>query len=90
MYMKQNHKWRNRSGAAERGIAAHVTGQGSNQYGSKIMMELRHGEIVWYGWRLEYLYGRRYAIIEPTLNEFSRKVIEGISLERLYFGNIGW
>lgn len=88
-YMKHNHKWRNRSGAAERGIAAHLRGTGANQYVSanKFTIELRHGETVWYGWRLEYLYQRRYAIIEPTLDAYSNNIINSISLDKLYFGN---
>lgn len=84
MYMKRNHKWKNRSGAAERGIHAQVTGR-SNQYGGQTTIELRHGDTVWYGWRLENLYDRKYAIIEPTINHFAPMIMDSIDIQRLYW-----
>lgn len=85
LYMKSNHKWRNRSGAAERGIHAQVSGR-SNQYGGKTIIELRHGDSVWYGWRLENLYGRKYAIIDPTIDMFAPQIMSSITISKLYMG----
>lgn len=83
IWMQVNHKWRNRSGAAEAGIHARLSGT-SNQYGGKTTIELRHGDTVWYGWRLENLYDRKYAIIEPTIERFAPQIMDSISIQKLY------
>lgn len=83
IWMQLNHKWKNRSGTAEREIHAKLQGV-SNQYGGKTTIELRHGDIVWYGWRLENLYGRKYAIIEPTINKFAPQIMDSINIKDLY------
>lgn len=82
-YMKSTHKWRNRSGAAERGIHAQISGR-SNQYGGQTTIELRHGDSVWYGWRLENLYGKKYAIIEPTIDYYAPQIMNSIDISKLY------
>jgi len=84
VWMMKNHKWKNRSGAAERGIHAQVSGR-SNQYGGQTTIELRHGDTVWYGWRLENLYDRKYAIIEPTINKFANDIMATIDIQKLYW-----
>lgn len=83
IYMQATHKWQNRSGAAEAGIHAQLLGRG-NQYGSQTTLELRHGDTVWYGERLENLYEHKYAIIQPTINKFSGQIFESIDLGKLY------
>lgn len=83
IYMQASHKWKNRSGAAEAGIHAQLLGR-SNQYGGKTTIELRHGDTVWYGWRLENLYDRKYAIIEPTINKFAPQIMDSITIQDLY------
>jgi hypothetical protein len=86
--MKSTHKWKNRSGAAERGIHAQIAGR-SNQYGGQTTIELRHGDDVWYGWRLENLYGRsgqyaKYAIIAPTIDHYAPQIMNSIDISKLY------
>lgn len=83
IYMQSTHAWKNRSGAAERGIHAQLAGV-SNQYGGKTTIELRHGDDVWYGWRLENLYDRKYAIIEPTIDKFAPQILDSIKMDNLY------
>lgn len=61
-YMKSNHPWQNRTGAAEAGLSATVTSSPKNYVQT---MELSHG--VYYGRFLEYSMEKRFAIIEPTI-----------------------
>lgn len=83
IYMQATHKWKNRSGKAEEGIHAQLMGRG-NQYGSKTTLELRHGDTIWYGWRLENLYEGKYAIIKPTIDKFAPDIMDTITIARLY------
>lgn len=62
LYMKANHPWQNRTGAAEAGLSAKVRSSRINYVQT---MELSHG--VPYGVYLEYSMERRFAIIEPTM-----------------------
>lgn len=61
-YMKANHPWTNRTGAAERGLSAKVSHSKMNYVQT---IELKHG--VPYGVYLEYSMERRFAILEPTI-----------------------
>lgn len=61
-YMKANHPWKNRTGAAEKGLSAKLT-TSKKKYANTIA--LSHG--VPYGVYLEYSMERRFAIIEPTI-----------------------
>lgn len=61
-YMKANHPWKNRTGAAEAGLSAKVS---SSRFNYAQTIELEHG--VPYGVYLEYSMGKRFAIIEPTM-----------------------
>lgn len=72
-YMKANHPWRNRTGAAEAGLSAKVTSSPKN-YVQRI--RLAHG--VPYGVYLEYSMERRYAIIEPTIRIKGPEIISDL------------
>lgn len=61
-YMKANHPWQNRTGAAEAGLSARVSSSRLNYVQT---IELVHG--VPYGVYLENSMERRFAIIEPTI-----------------------
>ena len=83
-YMKTNHPWNNRTGNAERGLNAVITGIENGE----IMMCLYHS--VPYGKYLEGENGFRYPhagllhIIEPTIQEFGPQLIRNLQgiLER--------
>lgn len=60
--MQLNRKWTDRSGEAKRQLSARVSKPSSNV----IRITLSHG--VDYGKYLEFAHGKRYAIIEPTIN----------------------
>lgn len=62
VFMKSNHPWRNRTGAAERGLKANLQ-VSAKKYSQSIA--LSHG--VYYGIYLEKGFGGIYAIIEPTI-----------------------
>lgn len=61
-YMKSNHPWKNRTGAAEAGLSAKVSSSKLNYVQT---IDLKHG--VPYGVYLEHSMERRFAIIEPTI-----------------------
>lgn len=61
-YMKANHPWKNRTGAAEAGLSAKLISS-KKKYVQSI--ELSHG--VPYGVYLEYAMEKRFAILEPTI-----------------------
>lgn len=63
-YMKANHPWKNRTGNAERGLHADVD---TSEKCYRQTITLAHGADIYYGVYLEYYYGRKYAIIEPTI-----------------------
>lgn len=62
VYMKVNHPWRNRTGAAEAGLSAKVT---SSKKDYTQTITLAHG--VPYGIYLENSMEKRFAIIDPTI-----------------------
>lgn len=72
-YMKANHPWQNRTGAAEAGLSATVSSSKLN-YAQTI--ELSHG--VPYGVYLEYSMGRRFAIIEPTIRIWGPQIVDDL------------
>lgn len=72
-YMKANHLWRNRTGNAERTLHYDIRKSRENYL---IRIKLSHG--VWYGYRLETWFGRRYAILEPTLKIYGPQVMRDL------------
>lgn len=72
-YMKQNHVWKNRTGNAERGLYGKVT-TSRKKYVTTI--EIGHGKDIWYSVYLEFYYGGRFAIIQPTLDLFGPMVMD--------------
>lgn len=66
-YMKNNHKWQNRTGEAERGLSANFFEDnltGNDYIPVKFGISLEHG--VYYGEYLELAMETRFAILEPT------------------------
>ena len=78
-YMKSHAPWTDRTGNARRGLKATVS-QSKKKFVTT--MELSHS--VYYGIYLEYYYGKRYAIIEPTIR------VKGPDLVRDLQGYIGY
>lgn len=72
-YMKANHPWQNRTGAAEAGLSAKVTNSPKNNVQR---IELAHG--VPYGIYLEYSMEKRFAIIEPTIRLKGPEIIDDL------------
>lgn len=75
-YMKQNHRWKNRTGNAERGLYGKVI-TSRKKYVTTI--EIGHGKDIWYSVYLENYYGGRFAIIKPTLNLFGPMVMNDMN-----------
>ena len=81
-YMKQNHKWQNRTRTAEVGLTAEVVTTGnlkSDNY--DISIQLYHTALhngYPYGDRLEQDYEGRYAILEPTVRLKGSEVVQGM------------
>lgn len=73
MYMKSNHPWQNRTGAAEAGLSARLSSSPKN-YAQRI--DLAHG--VPYGVYLEYSMERRFAIIEPTIRIKGPEIVDDL------------
>lgn len=75
-YAKKNHKWENQTGDAERNLHAYVAASAA---GWRRSIVLSHGtgengtQYIFYGRYLEYSMGRRFAIIQPTMNHFRAK-----------------
>lgn len=59
-YAKSNHKWRNQTGDAEKGL------KGSSQWESKTTVTAAISHSVYYGVYLERGFQRRYAILEDS------------------------
>lgn len=78
IFMKSNHPWRNRTGAAEAGLSARVSSSRLNYVQT---IKLSHG--VPYGVYLEYAMGRRFAIIEPTMRIKGPEIVDDL------YGKIG-
>lgn len=70
--MKANRKWTDRTGMAKARLKAEV----SEPYEDTIRITLSHG--VEYGIWLELANEKNYAIIQPTLNQQSPKVLQGL------------
>lgn len=77
-YMKANHRWQNRTGAAEAGLSAKVVSS-AKDFAQTI--ELKHG--VPYGVYLEYSMEKRFAIIEPTIRIKGPEIVNDLK------GNLG-
>lgn len=78
-YMKQNHAWKNRTGTAERGLTADVEEDKSNDYVLNVRVyHTAYNNGFPYGKRLEYDYGRKYAILEPTVRLKGPEVINNM------------
>ena len=75
-YMKQNHKWKNRTHKAEQGLYGKVT-TSRKKYVTTI--EIGHGKDIWYSVYLEEYYGKKYAIIQPTLDLFGPMVMNDMN-----------
>lgn len=75
-YMKQNHKWKNRTYKAEQGLYGKVI-TSRKKYVTTI--EIGHGKDIWYSVYLEEYYGKKYAIIQPTLDLFGPMVMNDMN-----------
>lgn len=75
-YMKQNHKWKNRSTRAEKGLYGKVT---TSRAKYVTTIEIGHGKDVWYSVYLEEYYGGRFAIIQPTLDLFGPMIMNDMN-----------
>lgn len=82
-YMKANHPWQNRTGAAEAGLTAKVTSSRMNYVQT---IELKHG--VPYGVYLEYSMEKRFAIIEPTMRIKGPEIISDLQGKLGMFVNV--
>lgn len=71
-YMKQNHKWQNQTGNAERGLDAKVENPKEGYY----RIALSHG--VYYGVYLENAFEGRYAILTETMLTKGPEVLENL------------
>ena len=75
-YMKQNHKWKNRSTRAEKGLYGKVT---TSRAKYVTTIEIGHGKDVWYSVYLEEYYGGRFTIIQPTLDLFGPMIMNDMN-----------
>lgn len=75
-YMKQNHKWKNRSKRAEKGLYGKVI---TSRMKYVTTIEIGHGKDVWYSVYLEEYYGGRFAIIQPTLDLFGPMIMNDMN-----------
>lgn len=82
-YMKSHHPWRNRTGAAERGLSAKLS---SSRMKYVQTIQLSHG--VPYGVYLEYSMGRRFAIIEPTIRLKAPEIVNDLKGKLGMFVNV--
>lgn len=82
-YMKANHPWRNRTGAAEAGLSARVSSSRMNYVQT---IELAHG--VPYGVYLEYSMEKRFAIIEPTMRLKGPEIVNDLRGKLGMFVNV--
>lgn len=73
IYMKANHPWKNRTGAAEAGLSARLISSPSDYVQT---IGLSHG--VPYGIYLENSMERRFAIIEPTIRIKGPDIVNGL------------
>lgn len=86
-YAKNNHKWTNRTGAAEKGLTASVyeKGRANNNRlkqdytcGIEIYHTAQNNRGQRYGKFLETRYEKRFAILEETAREAGATVVEGM------------
>ena len=77
-YMKANHPWRNRTGTAEEGLTADFEEEDGGSTFTIRVYHTAYNDGYPYGQRLEYDYGRRYAILEPTVLTKGGEVINGM------------
>ena len=69
-YMQANRPWTDRTGEAKRQLNAVVSKPSAHE----VRITLSHG--VYYGIWLELAHGKKYAILQPTLNTKGKEVIE--------------
>ncbi len=69
-YMQTNRPWTDRTGEAKRQLNAVVSKPSEHE----IRITLSHG--VYYGIWLELAHGKKYAILQPTLNTKGKEVIK--------------
>lgn len=82
-YMKANHPWKNRTGAAEAGLNARVSSSKMNYVQT---ITLSHG--VPYGVYLEHSMERRFAILEPTMRIKGPEIVNDLRGKIGMFVNI--
>ena len=76
-YMKANAPWQDRTGMARDGLTAEYV-----EEGHKHMIYLYH--TVDYGIWLEIRWNGRYAIIEPTVHEYSPAIMRNLTFGELF------
>ena len=74
-YAKQHAPWRDRTGNARRSLNASATLNG--RITKNIDITLSHG--VWYGYRLETWFNKRYQIIWPTIRDLGPEILRSYS-----------
>lgn len=72
-YMKANAPWTDRTGNARRGLKAQAT-----QSRKAFVTTIKLSHSVYYGVYLEYAMGRRFAIIQPTIDVKGHDYVDGL------------
>lgn len=70
-YAKEHAPWRDRTGNARRTLNAKAEFDG--RIVKKVSISLSHG--VWYGYRLETWFNKRYQIIWPTIRDLGPEIL---------------
>ena len=91
-YAKKNHKWQNQTGDAEKNLHTYVD---MSAAGWRRSIVLSHGtgqngtKYIFYGRYLEYSMGRRFAIIQPTMQHFKARcaseIRSALNVERVKY-----
>lgn len=82
MFMKSSHPWRNRTGDAETNLFAKVETISKHGWNQQIVFGhgdgSHSGKYIYYGKYLEYGYGGRFSIVEPTLRRFGHRLSDDL------------
>lgn len=75
-YMRDNAKWTDRTGHARQSLTA---SKPYKENPTTIVIKLSHGSNVPYGVYLELAHEKKYAIIQPTIQQNQNEIMKGLN-----------
>lgn len=82
-WLKQNHPWQNRTGAAEAGLYTDI----EHVVRESVTLLMSHGPAIDYAVFLEHARRGRYSVLRPALDAWAAEIFQGVyQIVRRYSG----